>query len=544
MIDDQAPDVPAYDWREIEASVRPENIGQLLRESAERNGDRVLFNFFETGRTLTYRELDEAADKVATALRGLGVGPGEHVAVMLHNDPEFPIVFAALARLGAVMVSVNTRSTAGELDHVLADADVSAMIIDASLIASLQQSTFADRFDGKLVMTNQDVLPHVENEGVPWDDLLAHDDPWEPVAVRSTDPVTILYTSGSTGLPKGCVHSHLYWLVLAQSSAAANRKDGFRNLNDSPFFYMTGPSSTINALWHDGDVYMPRRTSLKRFMDWVREFDITSTWVTVLQFADAPRPDDRSHRLRIALSDDIPGDRITEFEERFGIKARNLYAMTEIGLGTVVPDDADEMAIAGSIGIPAPFRECMIINEDFEPITSAGATGEMCVRGIGMFDGYYNKPDANAESFLPGGWFRTGDIVTRDDRGWYYFNGRAKDIVRRAGENISAVEVESALEAVAGVAKAVVVPVPDEKRGEEVKAYLLLEAGVDQSDVSPEKLVEQLEGSIAEYKIPRYFEYRQSFPTTASDKISKVALRAEREDLRTHSYDRRDRVWR
>jgi len=530
-------------WSDVESAPRPDTIGQLVRESAARNGDTVLFDFFETGQTLTYRQLDERATALAAALSEIGIAQGEHVAVMLRNDPEFPIAFAALARAGAVMVSINTRSSAGELDHILADADVTAMIIDATFLPVLRGSRFAERVTSKLIVANQDGIDIANPIGVSWDELVSRTVAWQPPSIQRTDPVTILYTSGSTGLPKGCVHSHRYWLVLAQSGAV-NRADHPRNLSDSPFFYMTGPSSMCGALWSDGQVYMPRRTSSTRFMDWVRRYGITTTWVSVLQFADPPHPDDRNHQLRFAPTDDVRGDRIDEFEARFGIKARNLYAMTEIGLGTFVPNDADDMARSGSIGIPGPFRECMIVDEDLQPVAAPVATGELCVRGLGMFDGYYNKPEANAELFLEGGWFRTGDIVTRDERGWYFFNGRAKDMVRRAGENISALEVETAVETIAGVAKAVVVPVADEMRGEEVKVYLLLESGVSPDDVSPASIVEHLHGRIADYKIPRYFEYRQSFPMTDTDKISKRGLKAERDDLRLGSYDRRDGIWR
>jgi crotonobetaine/carnitine-CoA ligase len=530
-------------WRDVETAHRPETIGRLIVEAADRFGDKLMFEFFDTARTLSFRELADRSERVAAALERRGIRRGDHVAVMLLNDPEFPIVFCALARIGAVMVSLNTRSSAGELDHIISDADVTALVIDASFLDTLAASKFADAFTGRLVVANQDGHATVEHTGVDLADLLTETAPLEEPDVQTTDPVTILYTSGSTGMPKGCVHSHLYWLVLAQSSAG-HREEASRHLADSPFFYMTGPGSTCGALLHGGAVVMPRRPSMSKFMTWVREHAITSAWVTVLQLADPPHPDDRNHNIRFAPTDDIPGDRIAEFEERFAIAARHLYAMTEIGVGTIVPDDAEEMARSGSIGIPGPFRECMIVDEDCNPITTAAAAGEMCVRGLGLFDGYYKQTDANASSFLPGGWFRTGDLVRRDERGWYYFLGRIKDIVRRAGENISATEVESAIEAIADVAKAVVVPVPDEKRGEEVKAYIVLKASRDSNDLPPATIVEQLRGQIADYKIPRYFEYRTTLPRTDSDKISKRALLAERSDLREQSFDRVDNVWR
>jgi crotonobetaine/carnitine-CoA ligase len=287
---------------------------------------------------------------------------------------------------------------------------------------------------------------------------------------------------------------------------------------------MVGPASLMQAMWVGGTVYLPERPSHKRFMQWVRERGIDSAWVSVHQLDDEPRPDDRDHRLRFAYTDDIPGDRIDEFERRFGVKARNSYGMTEIGLGTIVPVDDDEMARAGSIGIPAPLRECKVIAPDLSEITEPGRVGELCVRGVGLFDGYHGCERAET-GWLEDGWFRTGDLVRFDERGWFYFAGRVKDMIRRNGENISSLEVEHALAGVDGIALAAVVPAPDPRRGEEVRACIVLRAGLGVDDVPPASVRAGLAGRLAAYKHPRFIDYYAELPRTASDKIAKTALR-------------------
>lgn len=513
-----ASDVDAL-WSTIAAADRPANLTEYLERSAGAYGDRIVLDCFDSGRTLTYAALSHEAGVAAGVLASHGVRAGDRVGVCLPNCPEIAVAFFALARLGAVMVSINTRLEASDFDYITTDSECSMLVVEPSLMARLSGSRM---LAGQPVVTVQ-----ANHDGAPgrtgWDLLVAGtSSAVEPAPVADTAPVTILYTSGSTGMPKGCVHSHRYWLVLAQVSGSLER--GSQILADAPFFYMVGPASLVQAMWVGGTVHLPERPSHRRFMQWVRERSIDSSWVSVQQLGDEPRPDDRDHHLRFAYTDDIPGDRIDEFEQRFGVKARNCYGMTEIGLGTVVPADDDEMARAGSIGIPAPLRECKLIAPDLSEVTEPGQVGELCVRGVGLFDGYYGR-DRAATGWLDGGWFRTGDLARFDERGWLYFVGRSKDVIRRNGENISAREVELALEGIDGIAVAAVVPVADARRGEEVRACIALRAGLDTDDVPPGAILEALDGRLAAYKRPRFIDYYAELPRTASDKVAKTALR-------------------
>jgi acyl-coenzyme A synthetase/AMP-(fatty) acid ligase len=366
---------------------------------------------------------------------------------------------------------------------------------------------------------------------------------YEAPTIGQDDPVSILYTSGSTGFPKGCVHSHLYWLVLSQCESAVC-VGSKRILLEAPYFYMMGPTATLGAMWRGRSVFTAKRPSLRNFMNWIDAFDIDSAWVTVQLLNDGLGSTDRTHDVRFAFTADIPGSGMAEFEQLYGISPRQCYGMTEIGFGTMVPWDDPAMSSSGSIGIPGPLRECKLIDEHGADVLAAHTSGELCVRGIGIFSGYYNKPAVNAEVFLDGGWFRTGDIARRDEAGSYFFMGRAKDMIRRSDENIASREVEDALMRVAGVVEAAVVPVKDDRRGEEVKAYLILRDGENSETISPQIIAAEVGSTLAAFKIPRYFEYRAELPRTASDKVSKPALIAEKTDLRADSYDFIDSIWR
>jgi long-chain acyl-CoA synthetase len=230
-----------------------------------------------------------------------------------------------------------------------------------------------------------------------------------------------------------------------------------------------------------------------------------------------------------------------DLERRFDFVAREAFGMTEIGSGMFVPIEASDMVGSGSCGIPVPFRECRIADPEGNTLPP-GEVGELLVRGSGILLGYYRKPDATKSAFH-GEWFRTGDLFRQDERGYFYIVGRVKDMIRRAGENIAAREVEAVICQLPQVAEAAAVPVPDETRGEEVKAYVVLQPGVTPGEMTPEAIVAHCGAALASFKVPRYIEYRASLPKTPSEKIAKHVLKAETPDLRRGSWDRTQGRW-
>ena len=528
---------------EVEGRPFPATMGALLDAAVERYGEREFFNYFEQGERLTFTETRDRVRRLAGALFGIGVGKGTHVAVMLPNIPAYPITWLALATLGAVMVPVNNRYTARELEYVLEDSDADFLILHRDYfpvfdgIAPLPARMSAERV----------VTLGARRPGSPhhWPDLLAEGAPRfiAPEPVEPDDLLNIQYTSGTTGFPKGCMLTHRYWTLLGHGTRVHVDFEVTRILCAQFFYYMDPQSFVAIALYSGAALYFADRLRASRFMAWVREHDIDFVFLFEPIFKQPPHPDDSRNRLRLACLFGLTPENHAPLEVRFGTIAREWYGMTEIGAGTYMPMDYAHMVGSGSCGIPAPFREARVCEPETGEPVAPGEVGELWMRGPGMMLGYYGKPEANAESFREG-WFRTGDLVRQDAQGFFYIVGRAKDMIRRSAENIAAREVEAVLRTHPDVREAVVLPVPDEYRGEEIKAYVQLMPGLARNEVPPEAIFDHCRANLASFKVPRYLEYRDGFAYGPADRVEKHRLVAESDDLRRHSYDRVDGVWR
>jgi acyl-CoA synthetase (AMP-forming)/AMP-acid ligase II len=529
----------------FEAQELPESLGSLVRRCAELHGDKTVGCWFDEGVSLTYRELDRSADRLAVSLVEIGVRKGTHVAVMLPNVPAFPISWIALGRIGAVMVPVNAAYTGEEVSFVVNDSDAQFLIVDAEYVAT---ASTMPRRPALLSDTNIVVHGPAPARGMRSWDALERDGqlPFEPAnAVVRTDLLNLQYTSGTTGFPKGCMLTHDYWMILAYNAAYFGSKDEeVRNvLIWAPFFYMDPMWQLLMAMTRGGTAFVARRMSLTRFLDWLKRFEIHYCIFPEPALKQrAPGPADKDVSLKHVSIYGWRAEARREVEERFGVTAREAYGMTEIGGATIVPPSADHMAYQRSCGLPAPFRELKIVDENGREVSS-GEVGELWVAGRALLWGYYKRPEANAESFR-GRWFRTGDLFRHDENGYHFIVGRIKDMIKRGGENIAAQEVEAVLRDLPEVEEAAVVAVPDPLRREEVKAYLKLRAGMTSKDLPPHAVFEHCEGRLAKFKIPRYLAYVEDFPRTPSRKIQKKLLIAEAADLRLNAYDRQDDCWR
>lgn len=526
---------------QLAATAFPISIGAFVAERAATMGDAPAAVWFEDGLTLSYADLHERSDALAEALLARGIRKGAHVALMMSNVPEFVLSWFALAKLGAVLVPVNTAYTSTELDFLLNQSDSQALIVDAALLPAFESMTRRPSCldDGRVF---------VRGGGAPYvslDALLAEDRAWTaPWPVVSTDLASLQYTSGTTGFPKGCMLTHDYWLLLAFSAAAGMGADRIRrSLLWAPFFYMDPQWQLLMTMQLGGTAYVAKRLSLTRFFDWVRDLEINYTsFSEVALKALPPGPADKQMALRYVNAWGWAPASVREAEERFGVVARDSFGMTEIGAGILMPVAAVHKLDTRTCGVPAPFRETRIVGEDGREC-AVGEAGELQVRGRSILLGYYKRPDANADSF-DGDWFRTGDLFIRDADGYLSIVGRIKDMVRRSSENISAREVEAVLEELPEVEEAAVVPVPDPLRKEEVKAYLKLKPGVDRKGFSLDALFDHCRQRLAAFKVPRYVGFVDDFPRTPSHKIAKQKLIAAAGDLRTGAYDRVDGLWR
>lgn len=536
----QVPCVEARRGR-IEAEPLPLNLGALLDEAAAAAPDQIALNFFDDDETITYRTLQARVNALAGGMAREGLRKGVHVAVMLPNIPAFPITWLALARLGAVMIPMNTTYTAREISYVTGNGDAEWLIIHEDCLGALAElNTLPGRLaDSRIFVVGTDAGGYQS-----WDTVSTEGDPilGAPEPVGLDDPMNIQYTSGTTGFPKGCILTHRYWLTIGKVNARRDGRDYRRILAATPFFYMDPQWLLLMTFYHRGTLFVARRQSSSRFMSWLREFGIQFCLFPEIVFKQPPDPRDRDNQIIRVNVYGLHKENHTALEERFGFIAREAFGMTEAGSCLFVPIEAVDMVGSGSCGRPSPYREARIVDPQTGLPVSAGEIGELQIKGPGMLLGYYNNAEATKAAFQDG-WFRTGDLFRQDERGYYYIVGRIKDMIRRAGENISAREVEAVLRGMPEIVEAAAVPVPDATRGEEVKVYLVLAPSVTPERLPPEMVFAYCEARMARFKVPRYVAYLESLPKTPSGKIAKRVLVDGVADLRQDSYDRIGDKW-
>lgn len=532
---------PAALRARLESSELPDSIYDLLLQTASRHGDAPAWHFIDSGVKRSWREVLEGVETAAAALASIGIGAGSHVAVMAWNCEEFALTWLALSRLQAVIVPVNAVYTAREIDHVLESSDAAFLVVESEFLPRLAELTVKRIDDARLVVIGEDAPAGA----LLWSTLMqGAQGRRAPEVQRHRDNVLNLqYTSGTTGFPKACMLSNDYWLVLAISSAAFFGTPLRRLYMGSSLFYMVGMRILLNAMVGGGCVFIPRKAGAKRFMPDVSQYECDYCALFEMVYKQPPLPSDSRNSLKIATIFAFAPQHHRDFERRFNVRGQEFYGMTEIGGATYVPaGELERMSGSASCGIAAPFRELKVVDEQGHTVPT-GEPGELWVRGRSMLKGYYRNPEASSEAFVDG-WFRTGDVARVDAQGYYYILGRMKDMVRRSGENISAREVEAVLRGMPEIQDAAIVAVPDPYREEEVKAYIQLAPGHDPSEVTPDRIIGHCAAHLAAFKLPRYIEYRTSFPLTDSQRVQKKVLRTEKPDLRVGAYDVQEKVWR
>jgi crotonobetaine/carnitine-CoA ligase len=495
---------------------------ELVRNACLSEPGRPLL-IFEDGLTLTRGQLLDRVERFAGALRDR-VRPGERVAIVLDNRAEFMIAWLAVVALRATLVSVNPAVREHDARHVLRDSEAVLAIVGSPNQALLE----AVRGDFAL-LRELIVVAEGEPDGLPIAEAGARFT-LDQAGCERDDITNVYYTSGTTGPPKGCMVDHEWWLRTVDIDLRLHPKGpDDRMLCCLQFYYADPGWQVLAALQCGGAVVVMRRFSVSRFWDVVRANDVTEILgiasIPIL-LLKAPRSDrDRQHKVKRALQVAVPANLHRELVDRWGFPWVDGYGITEGNFVTRVPlDAADEMTGSGSIGIACPEVSIRLVDDEGGEVP-VGATGEFLVKGPGLMRGYLSRPEATAKA-LRHGWLHTGDLGRRDERGYYYFVGRKKDIIRRSGENLAAAEVEEVLRSHPKVLDVAVLGVPDELRGEEVKAFILPVEGHTEATVPPEELAAWCAERLAAYKVPRYIEYRTTdFPRTPSMRVQKDLLR-------------------
>ncbi|HEY9564891.1 MAG TPA: long-chain fatty acid--CoA ligase [Nocardioides sp.] len=514
------------------------NLASLLENSARDFADRDAVILGDT--RLSYAQVNGAANQVANLLVERGIGPGDKVALTCPNLPFFTIVYYGILKAGATVVPLNVLLKGREIAYHLEDSDAKAYFCfegTADLPMAAEGSVGFEQVAGceSFFVITADPAAASPIEGAEtFASALAGKAPtFETVAADSSDTAVILYTSGTTGQPKGAELTHSNMISNALSGEqlfGADSANPDTYLCVLPLFHSFGQTVIQNgAFAFGGTVVMLPRFEAQAALGLMLKEKVTffagvptMYWGLLGALGEGVDVSAIAENLRIAAAGGsaLPGEVHKNFKERFGVTILEGYGLSETSPVASFSPYGEEPRV-GSIGLPIPGVEMKLINDDWTD-TSEGeeSVGEIAIKGPNVMKGYYDRPDATAEA-IHDGWFRSGDLARKDADGFYYIVDRSKDMILRGGFNIYPREIEEVLLSHPDVSLAAVIGVPHESHGEEVKAVVILEDG---ASVTAEELVAWGKEQFAAYKYPRIVEIVEALPMTATGKILKREL--------------------
>ena len=511
-------------------------VRELLEERAGRYGDKTFLIVPEDDRAFSYHDFDLAINRTAQVLHGLGIGHGDKVAILTTNVPEFLFAFFGAMKLGAVAAPINNLLKAAEMQFIMAHAEAKVL---------LTMPRFLD-----LVRSIRDELPDLREVLVAGS---AEDEPGTrnflglcslapamapPASIDPDDEAVILYTSGTTGKPKGVLITHANLIADARDVSNWHRLgERDRTICVLPLFHVNGEVlSTMTPLYTGGSVVLPERFSASRFWpdaaryrpNW---FSAAPTVLTILLNTPVDRAalDVSSLRFCLCGTAPLPVELHRRFEETFGIMVLEGYGLTETTCrstfnphppeGAGILGRSDRYRKLGSVGLPIGNE--VRVFDDADRDVPARAVGEVVVRGENVMKGYYRDPAAMAEA-MRAGWLHTGDLGYKDEDGYLYITDRKKDMIIRGGENIYPREVDEVLYAHPKVHQAAAVGVPDAKYGEDVVAFVVLKEGETASEA---EILRFCRARLADYKCPKAVRFLDDIPKGPTGKLLRRRLR-------------------
>ncbi|MFN5037762.1 MAG: ATP-dependent acyl-CoA ligase [Bradyrhizobium sp.] len=505
-----------------------------FRETALRRGEAGFLNVLpETAdiygiaaEEISYGAMLERVERWRAAFASRGYGAGHRVGLLLQNRPVFIELWFALNALGVSVVPINPDLRVSELEYIIAHSEMNAAFV---LAKRRVEGETAARLAGR-------PIPVVTDEG----DVPAPFGGARPAnAGDGASQCALLYTSGTTGQPKGCVLTNTYFLYSGDwyrdvGGLIDLGRDGERMITPLPLFHMNAMAVSVMAMLSvGGSLTMLDRFHPRSWWQSVRDSRATCLHylgvMPSMLMSAPPSNEDRAHTVRFGFGAGVDKLLHAPFEERFGFPLLEAWAMTETGSGGVIAANAEPRQVGTScFGRPAPEVEVRIV-DDGDNDAAVGAPGELLVRRAGadprygFFREYLKNPEATAEAWQ-GGWLHTGDIVSRDADGDLHFVDRKKNVIRRSGENIAAVEVESVLNRLPAIRQAAVAATPDQVRGDEVAAVIIAEQpGADRA--LAEEIVRWSLEQMAYYKAPGWICFVEELPLTATEKIQRGGLK-------------------
>jgi long-chain acyl-CoA synthetase len=496
------------------------NIAQALERSSERDPDRAAIVF--EGRGVSYQGLERAASRAANALRELGVGRGDRVALFLPNIPAFAVAYLGAQKLGAIAVSLNSLLKRDEVRFILDDSRPKVVVTTAAQRANVPDQELAERpailiAEGEA--SGNDRLLDAVLERAP--------DRAPAVDVDPEHPAAILYTSGTTGFPKGATLSHAN---VVSNIAATGRYTGMtpndRLLLFLPLFHCFGQNFILmSGLRAGATIVLQRRFVMEQALDAIARdgatmlFGVPTTFITLLNAGLAPDTF-ATTRYCFSAAAPLPKEIARAWEERFAHKIWEGYGLTETS--PFASYNHVRRHKLGSIGEAIEGVEMKVVGEDGAEV-DRGVWGEIVIRGPNVMLGYWQRPEDTAKA-IRGGWFHSGDIGVRDEDGYFAICDRLKDMIITSGFNVYPAEVENVLYAHPAVGEAAVFGAPDAVRGEQVAASVILRPG---ATVTAEELIEFCRARIAGYKSPRRVDIVTQIPKSPTGKILKRVLRGD-----------------
>jgi long-chain acyl-CoA synthetase len=513
------------------------NLSVFLEDSARRHPDRdaVVLGDLRMG----YAQVDGFANQVANLLVSRGIRPGDKVALSCPNLPYFPVVYYGILKAGGTVVPLNVLLKGREIGYHLGDSDAKAYFcfqgtpelpMGTEGHAGFEQAAGCEHF---FMITADMAAPSpVEGTETLMQAIAEQPAEFQSVDTEPTDTAVILYTSGTTGQPKGAELSHSNMVMNALTcnrlfETTLSTRDV--HLLTLPLFHSFGQTVNMNAGFSSGAtlVLLPRFDA-QQAIGLMQSEDITffagvptMYWGLLGALTDDVDVDRVARNLRRAVAGGsaLPVEILKRFKEKFHVQILEGYGLSETS-PVATFSDPEQDPRPGSIGLPIWGIEVKLVDPDWKTVEGADQVGEIAIRGHNIMKGYYNRPEATAE-VMRDGWFKTGDLARRDEDGFYYIVDRAKDMIIRGGYNVYPREIEEVLMTHEAVSLAAVVGVPHERHGEEIKAYVILEDG---ASVTAEDLVAWAKEQMAGYKYPRIVELVSSLPMTATGKILKREL--------------------